>query len=333
MTDAGDGGYGSASGSRNPVSVELLTRVASMYYLEDMTQETIAAVLGLSRPKVWRLLTRAKEAGIVEISVNLLPSLAVPVESEMTARFGLARTILVVDQGDEEHLRALAGRAAVDALDRALGDGSVATIGMGRNARAVGLQADGVRHRPATIISAMGGAASIGEGLNSNDVASRLAQAFGASALGIYAPAYAESVAIRDAFLSNKDVRETVERARNADIAVVGIGDANEGSLVVKLGLITPGDMARMREDGAVGDVLGSFFNIKGEPVASWIEERVVGLIGLRDLRNIKTVVAVAPELSKAEAILGALKSGIVDTLVTSLATARRVIELADRDL
>ena len=319
------------SAGRGPASVELLTRVASMYYLEDMTQETIATNLGLSRPKIWRLLTQAKRAGIVEISVNLHPSLAVPVESEMTARFALSRTILVVDQGDEDHMRTRAGGAAVGVLDSTLRDGSIATIGMGRNARAVSFQAHGVRPRKATFISAMGGAASIGDGLNSNDIATRLAQAFGGSALGIYAPAYAESEQIRDSFLSNNDVRSTVARARMADIAVVGIGDANDESLVVKLGLITTMDMARMREDGAVGDVLGSFFNAAGEPVASWIEDRVVGLTGARDLRNIETVVAVAPEASKAEAILGALNSGIVHTLITSLSAARRVIELADR--
>jgi len=333
MSSAAPRAPNAASASTDSAAVELLTRVASMYYLGDMTQETIAASLGLSRPKVGRLLTQAREAGIVEISVNLHPSLAVPVETEMTARFGLARTILIVDQGDEENIRAQAGRAAVDLLDRSMRDGTIVTIGMGRNARAVGvaagIAAEGLSSRKATIISAMGGAALIGEGLNSNDIASRLGQAFGSSAQGIYAPAYAASEEIRDAYLSSEDVRDTIERARTADIAIVGIGDANNDSLVVKLGLIAVAEMGRMRADGAVGDILGSFFNRDGAPIASWIEDRVVGLTGARDLRKIPTVIAVAPEPSKAEAILGALNSGIVHTLITSLSAARRVIELA----
>lgn len=328
MSDAAARPVRGAAGGRGLASIELLTRVASMYYLEDMTQETIASQLGLSRPKVWRLLTQAKEAGIVQITVNLHPSLAVPVETEMTQRFGLTRTILVVDQGDEDSVREQAGREVVALLDRTLRDGSVATIGMGRNMRAVSLAAEGLRSRDCTIVSAIGGAAQIGEGLNSNDIATRLANALGGTALAIYAPAYAQSQEIRDAFLGSDDVRRTVEKARRADVAIVGIGDADDDSLVVKLGLIARDDMGRMRRDGAVGDILGGFFNRDGSPIAEWVEDRVVGL-GAADLRGIDTVIAVATEPSKADAILGALNTGVVNTLVTSLATARRVLELA----
>jgi DNA-binding transcriptional regulator LsrR (DeoR family) len=300
-----------------------------MYYIEDMTQEAIASTLGFSRPKIGRLLTQAKESGVVEISVNLHPSLAVPVESELSSRFGLVRTVLVVDNKDEEQLRMQAGKAAVEVLDAHLHDGAIAAIGMGRNARAVAQQARGLRPRHATIVSAMGGVASIGDGLNSNDVASRLAEAFGADSFGIYAPAYVDSQVTRDALLHNEDVRATVDRARGASVAVVGIGDANEESLVVKLGLLKADEMALMRKEGAVGDVLGSFFDAQGAPVASWIENRVIGICAA-DLRKIELVIAVAPESTKAESIVGVLNSGIVNVLITSLSTARRVLELSE---
>jgi DNA-binding transcriptional regulator LsrR (DeoR family) len=175
----------------------------------------------------------------------------------------------------------------------------------------------------------MGGVASIGDGLNSNDVASRLAEAFGADSFGIYAPAYVDSQVTRDALLHNEDVRASVDRARGASVAVVGIGDANEESLVVKLGLLKADEMALMRKEGAVGDVLGSFFDAQGAPVASWIENRVIGICAA-DLRKIELVIAVAPESTKAESIVGVLNSGIVNVLITSLSTARRVLELSE---
>jgi DNA-binding transcriptional regulator LsrR (DeoR family) len=88
--------------------------------------------------------------------------------------------------------------------------------------------------------------------------------------------------------------------------------------------------MARMRKDGAVGDILGGFFNVRGEPVAEWIENRVVGLTR-EDLRKIPAVIAAVSEEAKSVAVLGALNSGLVHTLVTSVGVARRVLELADR--
>src|SRR5664279_1400130 len=75
--------------------IELMTRVASMYYLEDVTQGEIAAQLGLSRPKVGRLLKRAKQEGIVEITVHTHPALSMRLENALQARFGLRQALLV----------------------------------------------------------------------------------------------------------------------------------------------------------------------------------------------------------------------------------------------
>ena len=196
--------------------MEMLARVASMYYLEDMTQDQIATQLGLSRPKVWRLLRQAKETGIVEITVNLPPSLAMPVETELTSRFGLSGAILVAHQHDESAIRAQVGRAAAGLLDRLLPDGGTLSIGMGRNVKAVSQQASGLRPRRCTVVSGIGGSAQVGDGLNSTDIATRFADALGGKAEGIYAPAYAESEDVRDAFLTHADIRRTLAHARGA---------------------------------------------------------------------------------------------------------------------
>ncbi|PZF85587.1 sugar-binding transcriptional regulator [Jiangella anatolica] len=312
-------------------TTELLTRVSSMYYLEDMTQEEIATHLKLSRPKVGRLLRQARREGIVEIKVNMHPSLAMPVETELVQRFGLTQAIVVGDQSDEDEQRARVGAAAVELLDRLVRDDTTITVGMGRNVRAVSQQASGLRPRACTVVSGIGGSPLTGEGLNSNDIAGQLADALGGKSVGMFAPAYAKSGEQRDTFAGHLDVGRTIEQARAADIAVVGIGDANTDSLVVRLGCITAKEMSRLLDAGAVGDILGSFFTVDGDPSAKWIEERVVGLT-LDDLRSITQVIAVASENSKAPAILGALRSGLVHTLVTSVNTARAVMELADKN-
>lgn len=310
-------------------ATELLTRVSSMYYLEDMTQEEIATKLSLSRPKVGRLLRQAKQEGIVEITVNLHPSLAMPLETELIERFGLAKAIVVGDQPDEDEQRVRVGKATVELLNRVVLDDATIAVGMGRNVQAVSHQSSGLRQRPCTIVSGIGGSPLTGEGLNSNDIAGQLADGFGGRSEGIYAPAYTKTAEMRNAFIGHLDIERTMARARRADIAVVGIGDANSESLVVRLGCITAQEMNRLRKDGAVGDILGSFFNRTGDPTAEWIEERVVGLT--RDnLRSIPSVIAAVSERSKAPAILGALGSGLVHTLVTSVSAARSVIELAD---
>lgn len=48
-----------------------LAYVARRYYLDDQKQSDIAAELGISPPMVSRLLTEARQLGVVEITVMI----------------------------------------------------------------------------------------------------------------------------------------------------------------------------------------------------------------------------------------------------------------------
>jgi DNA-binding transcriptional regulator LsrR (DeoR family) len=174
----------------------------------------------------------------------------------------------------------------------------------------------------------MGGSPQVGTGINPNDICRRLAERFGGQAESLYAPAYAESAASRGAFMRHSDVRETLARARLAQTALVGIGDARNDSAVVQMGCFSAAEMSTMREAGAVGDILGFFFDLEGRPAGGGIGERVVGL-GAEDLRAVARVIAVSSEEGKARSVLGALRTGVVDVLVASIGTARQVLAAA----
>jgi DNA-binding transcriptional regulator LsrR (DeoR family) len=305
--------------------IELLTRVASLYYLEDATQAEIATALGLSRPKVARLLHKARAEGIVEIAIRTHPALNMALESQLAERFQLSHAILVADQRSEEIQRTLTARAAAEFLTRTLPAEGVVAIGMGRNVGAIPEQLASPPERACTFVSAIGGSPQVGASVNPGDICRRLAERFHGSAEVLYAPAYGEDMASRAALLQHADVRETLAQARGAETAIVGIGDANDDSAVVQMGCFSTTDMVRMRNEGAVGDILGYFFDIHGAPVADSVGSRVVGL-SADDLRAIPRVIAVTSEVDKVGAILGALRTGIADVLVTSLRTARQVL-------
>src|ERR1017187_5914254 len=308
--------------------IELMTRVASQYYLEGMTQEAVARSLRLSRPKVGRLLDRARIAGIVEITVHVHPDIGLQVEAALVSEFGLHQVLLVNDQTDESGQRASVARAAAGLLRRRLSDGDVVALGMGRNVGAVPDFIGTPPPRAATFVSAIGGSPLVDTGVNPNEICRRLAEAFGGSAEVLYAPAYAESPAVRDAFTNHDDVRDVLERAREANVALIGIGNARDDSAVVRMGCFSVSEMRRLRERGAVGDILGSFFDADGHAVVDGIGDRVVA-IARADLEAIKCVVAICSERDKGEAVLGALRSGVVKVLVTNLSAARTVLELS----
>jgi DNA-binding transcriptional regulator LsrR (DeoR family) len=303
-----------------------MTRVASQYYLEGMTQEAVARSLRLSRPKVGRLLDRARTVGIVEITVNVHPDIGLRVEAALASAFGLDRVLLVNDQTDEAGQRGSVARAAAGLLRRQLADGDVVALGMGRNVGAVPDHIGTPLPRSATFVSAIGGSPLVDTGVNPNEICRRLAEAFAGTAEVLYAPAYAETPAVRDAFIGHEAVRDGLKRARAASIALIGIGNARDDSAVVRMGCFTVAEMRSLRDRGAVGDILGSFFDSEGHAVVDEIGDRVVA-IGRADLQAIKCVVAICSERDKGEAILGALRSRMVNVLVTNLSTARAVLE------
>ncbi len=91
---------------------------------------------------------------------------------------------------------------------------------------------------------------------------------------------------------------------------------------MVRSGCLSLAEIRRLREQGAVGDILGNYVDIDGRVIASPHSERLIAL-SIDDLRRIETVVAVVSEVEKPLAILGVLRAGVVDVLVVDEANAR----------
>jgi DNA-binding transcriptional regulator LsrR (DeoR family) len=107
---------------------------------------------------------------------------------------------------------------------------------------------------------------------------------------------------------------------------VVGVGGTDDGCTMVRSGCCPLIEMARLRTAGAVGDVLGNYFDATGRLIAAG-EDRIVGLT-LVELRRINTVVVMASESAeKATALLGALRTGVPDVLIIDERSARLVLE------
>jgi DNA-binding transcriptional regulator LsrR (DeoR family) len=308
----------------NTEELELLTRVASLYYLEDATQEEVAKVLGFSRPKVARLLERARSEGIVEIGIRPHPALNVKLESEVAGRFGLSQAILVADQISEEAQRMLAARAVGDLLIRNIQDGLILAVGMGRNLAAIPDQLTNPPARDCAFVSAIGGSARLPDGANANDVARRLAESFRGRALSLFAPAFADSEPTRAALMEHPHMRDTLTHARAADVAIVGIGDPSDSSAFERMDWSAV-DVGRAGKAGAVTEILGSLFDEHGHEVVGATETGVIGL-SPEDLRAIPRVIAMTSEAHKAPAVRAALRTGIIDILVTSVSIAQQLL-------
>jgi DNA-binding transcriptional regulator LsrR (DeoR family) len=123
-------------------------------------------------------------------------------------------------------------------------------------------------------------------------------------------------------------IEHTLTASRNADLALVGIGNLDpKTSRYVQAGVISAEALNRLKQQGAVGDIGGQFFDLAGEPISSDYNQRVIGLT-LQEMRRIPNTIAVARGQNKVKAILGALHTGVVNVLATDQRTAKEVLEL-----
>jgi len=299
--------------------------MASLYYLEGKTQVEVARALGISRQKVQRLLRQARDLGIVEINIKSLTTVSLDIENKLKSKFGLQNAIVAASYPDEDERRHSVAKAAAGYLERRLSDGMVVTVGMGRNTGGIPEFYHPSRSTHCTFVSAMGSSPHVGEFINPNDICQKLATNSGGHAFHLHAPAYVESEGVRDILYAQEAVGPILKKAKKADMAIVGIGTPSDDATLVRMDCISRTEARQLAKSGAVGDMLGTFFNEDGRLINPEEHVHLVGLT-LEDLRSIHTVVAVVSEMDKSKAILGALRTGVIHVLITDSDNAMEVV-------
>jgi len=304
---------------------DLLIRVAWLYYIERLTQQEIGDRLHLPRVKVTRLLDRARDEGIVEIRIAK-PTTHLELERDLRQQFGLQDALVVPTPLNGERLRGALAEAAAGYLQALFRPGLVIGLGMGRTLAEIPDYIEPRGGSGCTFVEMVGGAGRADLGFDTYNVSWRLAERCGGMAIHVYAPVVVESEQARAALLQDQQNVSALEQAAQSHVGLVGIGPVDDDMLLCQLGYCDVRSTNDLRARGAVGDILGHFFDLQGRPVPAAVDSRIIGL-SLDQLRAIPTTIAVAGGLEKTEAILGALRGHYVTVLITDTQTAQAVLQ------
>lgn len=300
---------------------EQLVRASRLYYELGETQNAIAEQLGVTRPQVSRLLKRARAEGIVEIRIIDRTAAESPAADALRRSYGLDAVHLAPTvAGPEDLNRRMVGRLAAQVLRSAVRDGEIIGIGDGASVTAVAdALEDAATPVAATVVPLAGGYWSPGP---ERDPFRRIADAFGALPHGLMAPGLLDDAATKAALQAHAGVQAILDLWSRLDVALYGIGGRSWG--VAQVG---PDVMAHLESAQAVGEVLIAPYDIDGAFVCPELRERVLAF-DARHLGRVATSIGVASGESKVRPILGALRAGVVRTLVTDVATAEAVVAL-----
>ena len=307
---------------------QLLARVASLYYEDGQTQQEISLKLGYSRSSISRMLTEARQEGIVEIHVHHHLERNSALEQRLQCQFNLCEVQVLQDNGlpYPQMLRRLGGLAA-KLLVQSINEHSILGISWGTALYEVANALQSMHAPGVKVVQLIGSATSRDHQVDGPGLASVFARQFGGQYYTLPAPWLVEDREIRDALMKDRRMGEVLDLARRAEIALVGIGTVDPPlSSLVRAGYLTADEVRDIQALGAVGDVCGLHFDIHGNLMDIPLAGYAFG-IEAETLRAIPLVIGVAGGALKAPAILGALRSRLVNSLVTDDSAAREVLE------
>ncbi len=294
--------------------VELLTEIATRFYLHGDTQIRIAGDMGLDPSTVSRYLKRARDEGIVRVEIRPPRRQNADLGRAVAERYGLSR--VVVASSGSETARSTLPAVAADYIGGLLRSGMRVGVGWGQTLSSVVKFMEPSTVTGLTICQLAGGLSESVPGIQGHELVRQLAGLYPDSRVQyLHAPSIVDSAAIRAAIMSDSSVQAALGAAATSDLALVGIGPMDRDATLVEAGALSAADVRLLIRLGAVGSMNARFFDAAGLPVV-WLDDRTVG-ISWEELGAIPLVVAVAGGAHKAGAITAALRTGCVTVLVT----------------
>jgi len=308
----------------------LLADIAELYYIRGKTQSDIARNMGFSRSAISRLLTEARQSNIVEIHINYPLDRSYTLESAMRERFGL-KDVFVIDRGIMDYHTALRqiGKLAAGYIETNLPETGILGVSWGRTTYEVASAMSSQQKPGCTVVQMLGALGKISQHIDGDEVVRYIAKKMGARFRVLHSPLFIDNPDLRDGLMKEGHVHDILDLALNADIALVGIGSIEPAvSSLHHSGYLSAAQLESLAEAGAVGDIAANHYDIDGNIVEVDLNKRSI-TVDIGKLKRQKGVVlGVAGGKRKAQPILGALRGGYIQVLVTDSPAAQEVLNL-----
>jgi deoxyribonucleoside regulator len=304
-------------------------RAAQMYYLQDLTMDAIARELRTSRSTVSRLLSTARETGLVQIQVNNPSERAPALEQQIGRRFGVeAHVVPVADSiSDSEVLDRVAIQAA-RTIGPLVDSNAIIGVAWGSTLSAVSHHLTRKQTHDSTIVQLNGAGNTQTTGITyASEILRRFGQAYGARVEQFPVPAFFDHAATKTAMWEERSVRRILDLQGRMTMAIFGVGSIGAGipSHVYSGGYLDREDLDLLESEEVVGDVATMFFRADGTHSDILLNKRSTGP-DLDDLRRVRRRICVVSGESKIHGLRGALAAGLATDLILDEGAARRLV-------
>jgi DNA-binding transcriptional regulator LsrR (DeoR family) len=309
----------------------LMMKIAKLYYESGLTQDTISRQLRISRPTISRLMQDAIDQGIVKITITQDTEGYTDLERKLSEIYDL-HEVIVADVKTEQDASSVTkdlGITAANYFNRIVRDGDSIGLTWGSTLSGMVDNIQSSQMKNVTVIQMVGGLGEPDANSHATDLVRRVSSILGATVRLMPAPGIVKNIEVAKILRSDPYIASAIVAASKVDVAFIGIGALTRNALLVRNeSIITWKEIEDLISKGAVGELGLHFYDKDGNFIHSNLEDRIIG-VSLDEIKALERVVAIAGGTEKYEAIRGAIHGHLVNTLITDIYTANKLLENA----
>lgn len=305
---------------------DLLAKIATLYYEANLTQSEIAKRLNKSRPTISSMLQEARDKGIVRINIIHKQSNVIKKEEFLAEKFNLQTVIISTHTGPITERKKNIGLLCAEFVEGILPNYHSLGLGWGTTVYEFVQAASFYTMNNLEIIPLMGGIGIDNILYHSNHLAFQLAEKYKCNASFFYAPAIAENEEVFNIFQTSNLISRAYNSAKSAELAIFSIGNPTTSQTYQSFNNISPSEHEEIKNKGAIGDILGTFFDSNGDTINTSVSNRMTGL-KLKDIEMMNEVLIFGVGEEKAESFSVLLNKGFIDHLIIDQTIADYLIQ------
>ncbi|MFN3981855.1 MAG: sugar-binding transcriptional regulator [Caldilinea sp.] len=320
--------YRASNDSEATDNLDLMVQVAEKYYVDQLTQAQIAEMYDISRSTISRLLSRARDEGIVRIQIVRPQTRQPTLEQRLCTQFGMSEAIVIAAQQwptQSSEVRRLVGLEAAQFVDPLIKPHMLVGVGRGRTLAEL---AHGLSQRATlrniTLVQLLGDIDIQHSLARGAEITRVLCEGYGGAGYFLNAPALVQDRALANLLMQSSNIQQVSALYDRLDLAIVGIGALRNSPLVLA-GLLSEPEIQQLADAGAVGDICGHFYTADGVLVDDAYPGVSIG-ISWQQLHACPQTIVIATGAEKVAPILGLLRIHMIDVLVTDERTAEQVL-------
>jgi len=303
----------------------LSKKCAWLYYVGNLNQNQIAKKIGLSKMRVHRLIAFAEKNGFVKTFVEGGFDKTTKYEEIIKQKYNLKICeVIPNDEVNGDPLQML-GAAGARFIMNQINEKNINEFGIGTGRTMFSVAKWLPKIEKQINVISLNGSLTYNNAIRTRTVMSQISDKIIGECFATGMPLIIETIEQRKIVEKIKFIKDIMNKANNTKIKIFGVGGLDNSAQIVKTKIFSKDTVIRLKQDGAVGEVGGNFFNMDGKLISN--EETSKVLAADSNYFNKSMTVLIAGGKNKMKQIKSVLKSELFFGLITDEATAKIIIK------